>query len=112
MVHRIRSVGWLLALVVGLFALAREDRPPKETPGKWSGPPRLRPVDASKLKIPTEGKLPAPGVGLFFKSAEVLSLRAKSSRAPGKKEYERLVMLAEAALAQWPADKANLRLKE
>jgi hypothetical protein len=100
------AAGWLLA-VAGLLALAGADKP-----GKWTGPPRPRPVDPAKLKVPTEGKLPKPGLGLFFKPDEVAALRRKSSRPPGSREYERLVMLAEAALAQWPADKEKLRLTD
>jgi hypothetical protein len=99
-----------IGLVLGLLASSAAQKPDQSK--AWRGPPRLREIDPAKLTIPTTGKLPAPGIGLFFPATEVAALRAKVQRAPCQPEYAQLVMLAEAALARWPEDKAKLRLEE
>lgn len=59
-----------------------------------------------------EGKLPKPGVSLFFKEADVAALRTKVKRPPCQAEYDRLVKQADAATVQWAKDRDKLRLEE
>lgn len=101
--------------VVKAIRLAKQGGATRKADTK--GPVRpLRPeqLDPAKLKIPDgdPNKLPRPGIGLFFKASEVQALRAKAQRPPCQDEYARLVTLAEAGLAQWTRDKADLKLEQ
>jgi len=109
-VRIILAAGLGLVLFATVLLAGKQLRPDSEE-AKFT-PPRPRPVDPAKLKIPTEGRLPSVGIGLYFKAEEVATLRTKVQRPPCQPEYAQLVALAEAALTQWPADKTKLRLEE
>ncbi len=68
---------------------------------------------AALLPAEQPAQLPAPGVGAFFRTADVPALRTKIQKPPCQAIYQaKLLKLADAGLAKWPGDKANLRIAE
>ncbi|MCY3019871.1 MAG: hypothetical protein NTW87_12690 [Planctomycetota bacterium] len=67
------------------------------------------------LRLPaaeTAAGLPGPGVGVFFKADAVPRLRENVRRPPCQGVYAEIVKSADTAVAQWPGDKARLRIEE
>lgn len=60
----------------------------------------------------TTRDLPAPGVGVYFRAADVAALRIKIQQPPCRPIYERLRQTAQEGLKQWPDDKVRLRVVE
>jgi hypothetical protein len=56
--------------------------------------------------------LPKPGIGVFFKAEDVPRLREKIQRPPCRELYEKMLKQADAAMAKWPDDKAQLRISD
>ena len=67
---------------------------------------------AGRALAAAAGDLPRPGIGVFFKAEDAAHLREKIQRPPCRELYERMLKQADAAMAKWPDDKAQLRLSE
>lgn len=64
------------------------------------------------MVLGSAGAAPAPGIGVFLKPEEVPALREKVRRPPCKAIFEQLLKRADAAMANWPDDKAKHRFAE
>lgn len=70
-------------------------------------------LGSATISEPNENKLPLPGIGLFFKPAEVAALRKKIQHPACKPIYQnRILKVADNGLAKWKEDKVKLRIEE
>ena len=77
--------------------------------GGWLSCLTLLPF-AARVQAADRSSLPKPGVGVFFRAADVAALRAKVTRPPCQATFDELRKQADQALARWPEDKTRQRL--